>query len=649
MKKILLSIAVLGIIGTANAQKLALVEEFSGENCGPCAAQNPGFMALLETPSNASKVLLLKYQSPIPSAGPIYYENTVFTDARMGYYQVGFAPYARINGNHEVAENNPTAIQQDAVGMIGYAQQSDIDNAAAESTNFTMSISDPVYDDNGQFTATITVTATAATTESNTKLRVALAEELQYTTAPGTNGETHFQNVVRQMYPDADGQAIDASWTVNQTRTYTVSGFVPSYVNDNPPSVFLAAFLQNDTTKEVLQATRTDGNIDIERASNDVAFESASLGSSLKCEVPATVSDAVVTIKNTGSEELTSVTIKYRIYGEETWQTFAWTGSIQTGQTEDVPVPSFEANEITGLNYIEFEVSEPNGQTDVNDYDNTGEVSVGFVGEPQIFPLSYGFEDDNNTTFFPYVENSNQEPLWRMWSGNPSVNMGHNNSTWFLCYQSAYIPVGTRGYHIMPKVDLPEGEKSLNFYLSYAVRETTQGDKLEVLASNDCGATWDIIWEAQGNDLATTSPTASNMLHIPDASTWALISVDITDMTSDHVFAFRVTSGGSNNLFIDDVLFTNPTSIDKIMDLSGLNLFPNPTNDVLNVSLTMKMSESVNFTVINSIGQEVMNVTETLSEGNQQTTLNVSNLAAGVYILNINTEGGSTQRKFVKN
>src|SRR5690606_36056272 len=308
MKKILLSIAVLGIIGTANAQKLALVEEFSGENCGPCAAQNPGFMALLETPSNASKVLLLKYQSPIPSAGPIYYENTVFTDARMGYYQVGFAPYARINGNHEVAENNPTAIQQDAVGMIGYAQQSDIDNAAAESTNFTMSISDPVYDDNGQFTATITVTATAATTESNTKLRVALAEELQYSTAPGTNGETHFQNVVRQMYPNADGQAIDASWTVNQTRTYTVSGFVPRYVNEDAPSVFLAAFLQNDTTKEVLQATRTDGNIDIEKASNDVAFESASLGSSLICEVPATVSDATVTIKNTGSEELTSAT-----------------------------------------------------------------------------------------------------------------------------------------------------------------------------------------------------------------------------------------------------------------------------------------------------------------------------------------------------
>src|SRR5690606_13901383 len=157
----------------------------------------------------------------------------------------------------------------------------------------------------GPFTATITVTATAATTEANTKLRVALAEELQYATPPRQNGEKNFQNVVRQMYSNADGQAIEETWTANQTTTYTVSGFVPSYVKEDVPTVFLAAFLPDDTTKEVLQATRTDGNIDIEKASNDVALESASLGSSLICEVPATISDAVVTIKNTGSEELT--------------------------------------------------------------------------------------------------------------------------------------------------------------------------------------------------------------------------------------------------------------------------------------------------------------------------------------------------------
>src|SRR5690606_28519631 len=185
--------------------------------------------------------------------------------------------------------------------------------------------------------------------------------------------------------------------------------------------------------------------------------------------------------------------------------------------------------------------------------------------------------------------------------------------------------------------------------LSYAVRGGTQGDKLEVLTSNDCGATREVIWEAQGNDLATTEPTEPGYLHTPEEHTRQLVSVDISEMSSDNLFALRPTSGGRNYLFIDHVMFTNSASIEEVMDTNELKLFPNPTTEILNVSLTMKMSESVNFTVINSIGQEVMNVTETLSEGNQQTRLNVSNLAAGVYILNINTEGGSTQRKFVKN
>lgn len=644
--------AVLGIIGTANAQKLALIEEFSGENCGPCASQNPGFMTLIEAPGNQAKVLLLKYQSPIPSAGPIYLANTAFTDARMGYYQVGFAPYARINGDHEVAENNPTAIQEGAVGMVGYAQQSDIDNAAAESTNFTMSISDPVYVNNGQmFTSTVTVTATAATTESNTKLRVALAEELQYNTPPGNNGETHFQNVVRQMYPNADGQAIDVSWTAGQTRTYIITGAVPSYVNDSPPSVFLAAFLQNDTTQEILQATRTTGNIDIEKSETDVSITSVSLeGSILKCDIPTLISGAEVTIKNTGSVALTSATIQYRVANDQVWQSVDWTGNLSSGQTQLVEIPTFEGGESAGLSSIEFEVINPNGVTDYNDYDNKSTDNIiAFIGEPQEFPAFNDFETESDPNWFEFVENNNQYPLRRVRSASETQNLGYDNSVWALYYPSPYLPTGTRGYYMLPKVDLPDGEKSLNFYLSYAVRATTQGDKLEVLSSSDCGVTWEVIWEAQGSDLATTEQTPSNTLHIPNANTWEMISVDITDKTGDDIFAFRATSGGSNYIFIDNVQFTNPLSIDKIMDLSELKLFPNPTTDELNVSLNMKISDNVNFSIINANGQLVMSADEFLSEGNQQTTLNVSNLATGVYILNIQTEGGVTQRKFVKN
>lgn len=648
MKKILLSIAVLGIIGTANAQKLALIEEFSGENCGPCASQNPGFMALIETPGNETKVLLLKYQSPIPSAGPIYLANTAFTDARMDYYQVASAPHAHINGNHQVGENNPEAIQYDQVGMIAHAQQSDIDNAAAESTNFTMSISDPVYSGNGQsFTATITVTATAATTESNTKLRVALAEELQYSTAPGTNGETHFQNVVRQMYPNADGQSIDTSWTAGQTRTYTITGAVPNYVNDNPPSVFLAAFLQDDTTLEVLQATRTDGNMDIEKANLDVAASNLQVeAGSLVCDLPASFDDAIINVTNTATTEITSFDILYKFSNEDNWNTESWTGNLAAGSSVEVTLPAITLNS-SGFVGLEVKVDNPNGTVDYNDYDNT--VSRTFtvlnpeaVELPIMNDLETPLED-----WISYTASSNGYPIVKV----SSDGLGYDGSDFLLWYPCYQLPTGVApGYYITPKANLAE-ESALDFYLAYAQYQSgsaVSGDRLEIVYSTDCGSTWTRIWMQENSDLATAPNTANNF--IPTANQWEMRSVDLSEVPEDALIAFRATTGYGNNMFIDNITIrTGAVSIDKIMDLSGLNLFPNPTNDVLNVSLTMKMSESVNFTVINSIGQEVMNVTETLSEGNQQTTLNVSNLAAGVYILNINTEGGSTQRKFVKN
>src|SRR5690554_3274748 len=428
MKKILLSIAVLGIIGTANAQKLALVEEFSGENCGPCASLNPAFMSLIETPGNEAKVLLLKYQSPIPSAGPIYYENTAFTDARMDYYQTPFAPYARINGNYEFGQENQQAIANGDVGSIYYATQQDINNAAAESTNFTMSISDPVYDSNGQFTATITVTATAATTESNTKLRVALAEELQYSTAPGTNGETHFQNVVRQMYPNADGQAIDASWTAGQTRTYTITGAVPSYVNDNPPSVFLAAFLQDDTTKEVLQATRTDGNMDIEKANLDVAVSNLQVeADNLMCDLPISFDDSTINVTNTATTAITSFDILYKFSNEEDWNTESWTGNLATGSSIEVTLPTLTLNG-SGVVRLEVKVDNLNGVVDYNDYDNTVSRSLA-VANPEAadLPLTNDLEAPLED-WISYTASSNGYPIVKI----SSDGLGYDGSDFLL-------------------------------------------------------------------------------------------------------------------------------------------------------------------------------------------------------------------------
>ncbi len=641
MKKgILLFTSLLSLATITNAQKLALAEEFSGENCGPCAALNPAFMALINATGNDSKVLLLKYQSPIPSAGPIYNVNTVFTDNRMDYYSINSAPSWKLNGKIVGS------------GNINTASQTVINSAAAEITPFTMTVSNPTYSADGQtFTATVTVTATSATTANNTKLRVALAEELNYTTAPGSNGETHFENVVRQMYPGPDGQNLDAAWTSGQTRTYTITGAIPSYVSPTAPKRFLAAFIQkDDATKEVLQAAKT-ANITIQIPQADVALTALNTNvSNLVCQVPYTLTGATTTIKNTGSSPLTSAKIYYKLASASTWTEKNWIGTVAPGQTQVVTLDPINITTAGQIQIIDS-VGMPNGKTDLNTYDNNGSAVLTILSsDPVNIPLANDFETVN-TNWVSYAGTGGY-PLQRVNTGT-SNPLGYNGSQYMLYYPCYQLPATVQpGYYILPKATLPAGSKALDFYVSYAQYQGNSGvsgDRLEVVYSTDCGTTWTRVWMQEKAELATVAP--NNNAHRPSGnSSWAMKSIDMTNVPSGAYIAFRATSGYGNDMFIDNINLRTgaAVSIEELMDASKLSLFPNPVANDLNVSLSMKKAESVTFSIVNALGQEVRTSVKDLNSGDQFITIDAAGLASGIYMLNIKTSEGAIAQKFVK-
>jgi DNA/RNA endonuclease YhcR with UshA esterase domain len=78
-------------------------------------------------------------------------------------------------------------------------------------------------------------------------------------------------------------------------------------------------------------------------------------------------------------------------------------------------------------------------------------------------------------------------------------------------------------------------------------------------------------------------------------------------------------------------------------NLSGqIKLFPNPTNGLLNIVSEVKLTA---VRITNVLGQEVMN----MNNVNTQTSLNVSHLTNGVYIITFMTEEGVWSEQFVKN
>jgi hypothetical protein len=67
MKKTYLILALLITALCTNAQvRMSLFEEFTGENCAPCASTNPALNVTLA--NNSTKVIAIKWQVPIPSA-----------------------------------------------------------------------------------------------------------------------------------------------------------------------------------------------------------------------------------------------------------------------------------------------------------------------------------------------------------------------------------------------------------------------------------------------------------------------------------------------------------------------------------------------------------------------------------------------------
>jgi len=73
---------------------------------------------------------------------------------------------------------------------------------------------------------------------------------------------------------------------------------------------------------------------------------------------------------------------------------------------------------------------------------------------------------------------------------------------------------------------------------------------------------------------------------------------------------------------------------------SAINIFPNPTND----NLTIETTEKATIEILNIEGQTIM----TINTAVKQTSIDVSNLSSGVYIIKAKTERGVAVKKFIK-
>lgn len=167
------------------------------------------------------------------------------------------------------------------------------------------------------------------------------------------------------------------------------------------------------------------------------------------------------------------------------------------------------------------------------------------------------------------------------------------------------------------------------------------------LISNNLVAGWDFSL-CDYNTCYIGIPASGTMATVPAAGQGFLgVNVDPTNISGTgvvRIYVYDVTApnGGDTLTWI---INTPPVGIDAVEGANiSLNVYPNPTTDVLYV--TSNANQNATVTILDVTGRQV-------AEGVQNVqgsfVVNVAALSQGVYIMSYQTESGSIiQREFVK-
>lgn len=213
--------------------KTPLLEEFTSSTCGPCAANNPTFDAMLN--STSSPFVCVKYQMNWPGSGDIYYNSDGST--RRNSYAVTGIPEFAVNGSvfGQPAPYTASMLQSEAA----LPSQMIID------AQFTLN--DSILTVFGNLLPQQDITG-------NIRRHIAIVERHTYNNA-SSNGETEFSYVEQKMLPNGAG-TYTTGLTSGASIAFTQTINLNSIANiENKNNLMYAVWVQNTTTKEVLQAT----------------------------------------------------------------------------------------------------------------------------------------------------------------------------------------------------------------------------------------------------------------------------------------------------------------------------------------------------------------------------------------------------------
>lgn len=267
----------------------------------------------------------------------------VYSNARNSYYGITGYPTTKFDGVITHVGGGSSSLY--ALFLTKVNQRN------AVLSNFTVDLQFERVSGNN-YHATIVVEKVAPYSGTNLKLRVVVTEshlDINWGLGPDVN------SVNRLMVPNQTGVTLDFSSGDVQTIELDFN-MSTAWATENCE---LIAFVQDDATKEILQADLKT------MAIPDYALDAELAG---VANIPGKICHGAITptvkLKNKGAEVLTSVNINFEINGTLVL-THPWTGTLEFPEAVDVDIPEISFTALPE-NTINVYLSDPNNQPDMN-------------------------------------------------------------------------------------------------------------------------------------------------------------------------------------------------------------------------------------------------------------------------------------------
>lgn len=133
-----------------------------------------------------------------------------------------------------------------------------------------------------------------------------------------------------------------------------------------------------------------------------------------------------------------------------------------------------------------------------------------------------------------------------------------------------------------------------------------------------------------------------NFLKFLDAREGETYILMINNYDSDD--GFSVLFGGSAEFEILDECADNKNRL--VLQL--LNIYPNPSKDIINLSISSRNDEQVDINILNLEGKKIISLHQNIQKGHQTLPLDIHTLPSGNYFVKIENDHVHLIDKFVK-